>query len=51
LNNEMKRFFINTSLWKQQLKLYFVAALIGAIIGILVLATRYDYVDSQSHGQ
>ncbi|MGR8999492.1 MAG: AlbA family DNA-binding domain-containing protein [Gammaproteobacteria bacterium] len=46
----MKRFFlIILSLWKQQLKLYFVAALIGAIIGVLVLAPSYDYVDSQIH--
>ncbi|MEY3288049.1 MAG: hypothetical protein RLZZ419_291 [Pseudomonadota bacterium] len=35
------------SLWKQQLKLYFIAALIGAIIGILVLAPSYDYINSQ----
>lgn len=46
----MKRFFLLIlSLWKQQLKLYFVAALIGAIIGVLVLAPSYDYVDSQIH--
>ena len=44
----MKRFFLLIlSLWKQQLKIYFVAALIGAIIGVLVLAPIYDYVDSQ----
>ena len=44
----MKRFFLLIlSLWKQKLKLYFVAALIGAIIGVLVLAPIYDYVDSQ----
>lgn len=41
----MKRFFLLIlSLWKQQLKLYFYAALIGAIIGILVLAPSYDYI-------
>ena len=46
----MKRFFLLIlSLWKQQLKLYFVAALIGAIIGVLVLAPSYDYVNSQIH--
>lgn len=46
----MKRFFLLIlSLWKQQLKLYFVATLIGAIIGVLVLAPSYDYVDSQTH--
>jgi len=44
----MKRFFLLIlSIWKQKLKLYFVAALIGAIIGVLVLAPIYDYVDSQ----
>jgi hypothetical protein len=44
----MKRFFLLIlSLWQQRLKLYFVAALIGAIIGVLVLAPIYDYVDSQ----
>jgi hypothetical protein len=44
----MKRFFLLLlSLCKQKLKLYFFAALIGAIIGVLVLAPIYDYVDSQ----
>ena len=44
----MKRFFLLIlSLWKQKLKIYFVAALIGAIIGVLLLAPIYDYVDSQ----
>ena len=44
----MKRFFLLIlSIWKQKLKLYFVAAVIGAIIGVLVLAPIYDYVDSQ----
>ena len=44
----MKRFFLLLlSVWKQKLKLYFFAALIGAIIGVLVLAPIYDYVDSQ----
>jgi hypothetical protein len=48
----MKRFFLLIlSLWKQRLKLYFVAALIGAIIGVLVLAPSYDYVDSQLHAE
>ena len=46
----MKRFFLLIlSLWKQQIKLYFVAALIGAIIGVLVLAPSYDYIESQIH--
>jgi hypothetical protein len=44
----MKRFFLLIlSLWQQRLKLYFMAALIGAVIGVLVLAPIYDYVDSQ----
>lgn len=46
----MNRFFkILLSLWRQQLKLYFFAASIGAIIGVLILAPSYDYVDSQVH--
>jgi len=46
----MKRFFLLVlSLWKQQLKLYIIAALVGAMIGVLVLAPSYDYVDSQIH--
>lgn len=48
----MKRFFfILLSLWRQQLKLYFFAALIGAAIGVLILAPSYDYVDSQVHAE
>jgi hypothetical protein len=44
----MKRFFLLIlSLWKQRLKLYVAAALIGAVIGVLVLAPSYDYEDSQ----
>lgn len=46
----MKRFFLLLlSLWRQQLRLYITAALIGAIIGVLILAPSYDYVDSQVH--
>jgi hypothetical protein len=46
----MKRFFLLIlSLWKQQLKLYFFAALIGGALGVLVPAPSYDYVDSQIH--
>jgi len=33
-------------LWQQQFKLYFVAAIIGALIGIFVLAPSYDYISS-----
>jgi len=41
----MKRFFLLILLiWRQQLKLYVTAALIGAMIGILVLAPSYDYI-------
>jgi len=47
---KMKRFFLLIlSLWKQQIKLYFIAALIGAIIGVLVLAPSYAYINSQIH--
>jgi len=46
----MNRFFLLIlSLWKQQLKLYFIAALLGAIIGVLVLAPSYAYINSQIH--
>ncbi len=46
----MKRFFILIlSLWQQRLKLYVVAALTGAIIGVVVLAPSYDYIDSKTH--
>ena len=41
----MKRFILLILLiWQQQLKLYFTAATIGAIVGILVLAPSYDYI-------
>ena len=41
----MKRFllFILT-IWKQQIKIYSIAALTGAIMGILILAPSYDYI-------
>ena len=45
----MKRFFILIlSLWQQRLKLYVVAALTGAVIGVVVLAPSYDYIDSKT---
>ena len=45
----MKRFFILIlSLWQQRLKLYILAALAGAIIGVVVLAPSYDYIDSKT---
>ena len=41
----MKRFFLLMLLiWRQQLKLYFTVAIIGALIGIFVLAPSYDYI-------
>lgn len=41
----MKRFFLLILLvWRQQLKLYFSVALIGAIVGIFILAPSYDYI-------
>ncbi len=41
----MKRFFrLILSIWKRQLKIYVVAALIGACIGIFILAPSYDYI-------
>lgn len=43
----MKRFFLSIlSPWRQKLKLYFIAAVTGAIVGVLVLTPIYDYVDS-----
>ena len=44
----MKRFFLLMMLiWRQQLKLYSTVALIGAIIGIFVLAPSYDYINAR----
>ncbi|PPD50246.1 MAG: ATP-binding protein [Methylobacter sp.] len=44
----MKRFFLlMLSLWKQQIKLYAVAALIGAAIGVFILAPSYNFIYSQ----
>ena len=43
----MKRFFLSIlSPWRQKLKLYFIAGVTGAIVGVLVLTPIYDYVDS-----
>ncbi|WP_305906486.1 RNA-binding domain-containing protein [Methylomarinum sp. Ch1-1] len=45
----MKRFFLLIlSIWKQQLKLYVYAALIGAVIGMLVLAPSNDFIEMQT---
>lgn len=44
----MKRLFLLMLLiWRQQLKLYFFAAIAGAIIGIFVLAPSYDYINAR----
>ena len=41
----MKRFLLLIiSIWKQQLKLYFYAALIGAVLGVLILAPSYEFI-------
>lgn len=49
----MKRFFfLMLSLWQQQIKLYCSAALIGAGIGVLILAPSYNFIyakESQDH--
>ena len=41
----MKRFFrLMLRIWRQQLKLYVYAAIIGCLVGILLLAPSYDYI-------
>jgi Putative DNA-binding domain len=46
----MKRFFLLVlSIWKQQLQVYVAAALIGACIGIFILAPSYDYINSREN--
>jgi hypothetical protein len=43
----MKRFFLSkSSPWGQKLKLYFIAGVTGAIVGVLVLTPIHDYVES-----
>lgn len=47
----MKRFILLIlTIWRQQLKLYISAALIGAIIGIFVLAPSYSYISAHEPG-
>lgn len=47
----MKRLFLLIlSIWRQQLKLYFVAAITGAVIGVFVLAPSYDYISVHETG-
>ncbi len=44
----MKRFLLlMLALWRQQLKLYLIAALVGAGLGILILAPSYSFIYSQ----
>lgn len=44
----MKRFILLLiSIWKRQLKIYLLAAWIGAGIGIFLLAPSYDYISSR----
>lgn len=44
----MKRLLLLMMLiWRQQLKLYLIAALAGAVIGVLVLAPSYDYINAR----
>lgn len=46
----MKRFFLLIlSIWKRQLKIYFAAGIIGAFIGIFILAPSYDYIHSREN--
>lgn len=35
------------SIWRQQLRLYLVVALVGAMIGVFVLAPSYDYISAR----
>jgi hypothetical protein len=44
----MKRFLLQLFyIWKQKLKIYFVAGWIGAGMGIFLLAPSYDYISSR----
>jgi hypothetical protein len=44
----MKRFFIlMLTIRQQQLKLYLAAAINGALIGVLILAPSYDYINAR----
>ncbi|MGR8941293.1 MAG: AlbA family DNA-binding domain-containing protein [Gammaproteobacteria bacterium] len=44
----MKRFFmLILKIWRQQLKVYCSAAIIGAVIGVMVLAPSYDYISAR----
>ena len=44
----MKRLFLLLiTIWKQQLKIYLTAAMIGASFGVFILAPSYDYINSR----
>jgi hypothetical protein len=44
----MKRFLLLLlRIWRQQLKLYLLAALAGAVIGVFILAPSYDYISAR----
>ncbi len=46
----MKRFILKLlNIWKQKLKVYFLAAWVGAGIGIFLLAPSYDYINSREN--
>ncbi len=44
----MKRFFLLIMLiWRQQVKLYLIAIITGAVMGVFVLAPSYDYINAR----
>ncbi len=44
----MKRFLLQLlAIWKQKLKIYFLAGWVGAGVGIFLLAPSYDYINSR----
>ncbi len=46
----MKRFlWLLLSIWRRELKLYVLAGLIGAAVGLLVLAPSYDYINAREN--
>lgn len=46
----MKRFLLQLfAIWKQKIKIYFMAAWIGAGVGIFLLAPSYDYISSREN--
>ena len=48
----MKRFLLLIlTIWQQQLKVYSIAALTGAIMGILILAPSYDYIYAREQSE